>query len=106
MLAHMAKEHPSLGLITGFGSQQLGSHTLHAESYTRPVSYVFVCVQIGQRHFNAHAFVNVAIFLDLQETGSNGHKGLEVQDAHVVIGFDQQKGSLSVSMHCGMRGQL
>ena len=68
--------------------------------------YLCVCVQIGQRHFNAHAFVNVAIFLDLQETGSNGQKGLRAQDAHVVFGFDQQKGSLHASMHCGMHCQL
>lgn len=54
-------------------------------------------MQIGQRHFNAHAFVNIAIFLDLQETGSDGHKGLKVEDAHVMFGFDQQKGSLHAS---------
>ena len=60
------------------------------QSRTNPV---FLCMQIGQRHFNAHAFVNVAIFLDLQETGSNGHKGLKVQDAHVAFGFDQRKGA-------------
>lgn len=65
-----------------------------------------VSVQIGQRHFNAHAFVNVAIFLDLQETGSDGHKGLKVQDAHVMFGFDQQKGSLHASMRCRMCCQL
>lgn len=52
-------------------------------------------MQIGQRHFNAHAFVNVAIFLDLQETGSDGHKGLKVQNAHVAFGFDQCQGANS-----------
>ena len=51
-------------------------------------------LQIAQRHFNAHAFVNMAIFLDVQETASNGHKGLQVQQAHVSIGFDQLKGTL------------
>lgn len=51
-------------------------------------------MQVAQRHFNAHAFVNAAIFLDLQQTGSDGHKGLQIQDAHVVFGFDQLKGTL------------
>ena len=62
-------------------------------TYATKTQPVFVYMQIGQRHFNAHAFVNVAIFLDLQETGSDGHKGLKVQDAHVAFGFDQRKGS-------------
>lgn len=57
-------------------------------------------MQIGQRHFNAHAFVNAAIFLDLEESGSDGHKGLKIQDAHVSFGFDQQTGAACV---CALR---
>ena len=54
-------------------------------------------MQIGQRHFNAHAFVNMAILLDIDETGSDGHKGLQIKSAHVTFGFDQLKGT---ELHC------
>ena len=54
-------------------------------------------MQIGQRHFNAHAFVNMAILLDVHETGSDGHKGLQIKSAHVTFGFDQLKGT---ELHC------
>lgn len=49
-------------------------------------------MQVAQRHFNAHAFVNMAMLLDVDQTGSDGHKGLHVQAAHVSFGFDQMKG--------------
>ena len=52
-------------------------------------------MQVAQRHFNAHAFVNMAAFLDVQQAGSNGHMGLQVKQAHVVYGFSQQKGDMS-----------
>lgn len=48
-------------------------------------------MQVAQRHFNAHAFVNMAMLLDIDQTGSDGHKGLHVQAAHVSFGFDQMK---------------
>ena len=32
-----------------------------------------VMLQIAQRHFSAHAFVNIAISLDVQETASEEH---------------------------------
>ena len=50
-------------------------------------------MQVAQRHFNAHAFVNMAMLLDIHQTGSDGHKGLQVQAAHVSFGFDQMKGT-------------
>ncbi len=49
-------------------------------------------MQVAQRHFNAHAFVNMAMLLDVDQTGLDGHKGLHVQAAHVSFGFDQMKG--------------
>ena len=58
-----------------------------------------VVSQIAQRHFNAHAFVNMAIFLDVRETGCDGQKGLKVEEAHVSIGFDQLKGTQQFD-HC------
>ena len=56
-------------------------------------------MQVAQRHFNAHAFVNAAIFLDLEKTGSDGHTSLQVQEAHVVFGFDQQTGAACSCTH-------
>lgn len=50
-------------------------------------------MQVAQRHFNAHAFVNMAMLLDIHQTGSDGHKGLQVQAVHVSFGFDQMKGT-------------
>ncbi len=50
-------------------------------------------MQVAQRHFNAHAFVNMAMLLDIHQTGLDGHKGLQVQAAHVSFGFDQMKGT-------------
>lgn len=50
-------------------------------------------MQVAQRHFNAHAFVNMAMLLDIDQTGSDGHKGLHVQAAHVSFGFDQMQGT-------------
>ncbi|KAA6423444.1 MAG: Aldehyde oxidase, partial [Trebouxia sp. A1-2] len=55
-------------------------------------THFFWSFKVAQRHFNAHAFVNMAMLLDVDQTGSDGHKGLHVQAAHVSFGFDQMKG--------------
>ncbi|KAL0029788.1 hypothetical protein WJX77_000034 [Trebouxia sp. C0004] len=55
-------------------------------------THFFWSFKVAQRHFNAHAFVNMGMLLDIDQTGSDGHKGLHVQAAHVSFGFNQMKG--------------
>jgi len=45
--------------------------------------------------------VNAALFLDVHQTGSDGHKGLQIKEAHVVFGYDQLKGGLPSSSVIG-----
>ena len=48
-------------------------------------------VQVAQRHYNAHAFLNMAMLLNVEETGSNGHTGIQITDANVVFGFAKEE---------------
>lgn len=50
-----------------------------------------LAMQVAQRHFNAHAFLNAAMLLNIQEAGANGHTDLEITDAQVIFGFAKEE---------------
>ena len=63
-----------------------------------PLHKPLITMQVAQRHFNAHAFLNTAILLNVQEADANGHTGFEITDAQVIFGFAKEEAG---ALACG-----
>ena len=46
-----------------------------------------ILAQVAERHWNAHAFINIAVWLSVGEGSSSSNKSASITDARVVFGY-------------------